>query len=76
MIIKALINHILLLFLAKVALPGCNGSDANSFSYTWELTDSSGDAADLGANTDKTKPYLKLDGSNLKGGEVRKCSNV
>lgn len=51
-------------------MPGCNGSDAGGFTYTWELKDSSDQAADLGSDTDATKPYLKLLGSNLKGGEV------
>ena len=61
---------------AKVALPGCNGSDSElSFSYVWELRDSSGNVADLGRDTDLSKPYLRLDGSNLNGDEVCKPSN-
>ena len=62
------------MLLARVSLPGCNGSDASSFSYQWELKDSAGDAADLGADTKKDRSFLKLDGGNLNGGEVGKSS--
>lgn len=54
---------------ASVSLPGCNGSDASSFEYAWELKDSSDEVVDPGSDTDSDKPYLKLQGSNLVGGE-------
>jgi len=61
---------------AKVTLPGCNGSDSElNFLYVWELKDSSDEVVDLGPDTDLRRPYLKLDGSNLNGGEVGKPSS-